>query len=168
MRGSTMCRGCRWLRALKPCQTLRHASAALREPPHPRGFFRSDFPASGSRGRAGQLAGSRNLLELRQTGIGGLYAPIVIDWNPTRRRSPANWRPLTVAQNGAVVPAGCAAGFRLQVGTAQWLVYRSLSPILEPRTVLGQHTMYETMIGRFVRSGEVEPIVLVEQRAEGN
>jgi hypothetical protein len=106
-------------------------------------------------------------LELRQSGIGGLYAPIVIDWNPARRRSPALWRPLTVGQNAAVVPVGSAAGFRLQVGTAQWLVYRSLSTILEPRTVLGQHTMYETMIGRFARSGEVEPIVLVEQRAEG-
>jgi hypothetical protein len=27
--------------------------------------------------------------------------------------------------------------------------------------------MYETMIGRFERSGELEPVVLVEQRAEG-
>jgi hypothetical protein len=134
----------------------------------PARLFPLGLPCERVQGSAGQLAGSRNLLELRQTGIGGLYAPIVIDWNPTRRRSPASWRPLTVGQNGAVVPAGCAAGFRLQVGTAQWLVYRSLSPILEPRTVLGQHTMYETMIGRFVRSGEVEPIVLVEQRAEGN
>jgi hypothetical protein len=106
-------------------------------------------------------------LELRQTGIGGLYAPLVIDWNPARRRSSASWRPLTVAQNGVAVSPRAAAGCRLQIGSAQWLVYRSLSFILEPRTVLGQHTMYETLIGRFVRSGEVEPIVLVEQRAEG-
>jgi hypothetical protein len=130
-------------------------------------LFPLGLPCERVLGSAGQFAGSQHGLELRQSGIGGLYAPIVIDWNPARRRSPALWRPLTVGQNGAVVPAGCAAGFRLQVGTTQWLVYRSLSTILEPRTVLGQHTMYETMIGRFARSGEVEPIVLVEQRAEG-
>jgi hypothetical protein len=130
-------------------------------------LFPLGLPCERTRGTAGQLAGSQNRVELRQTGIGGLYAPIVIDWNPTRRRSPAIWRPLTVAQNGAIVATGTAAAARLQVGAAQWLVYRSLAPILEPRTVLGQHTMYETMIGRFARSGEVEPIVLVEQRAEG-
>jgi hypothetical protein len=76
------------------------------------------------------------------------------------------WRPLTVAQNGTAVPNSQAAGFRLQVGKEQWLIYRSLSRILEPRTVLGQHTMYETLIGRFSTTGAVDPIVLVEQGTE--
>jgi hypothetical protein len=130
-------------------------------------IFPLGLPCERVLGCAGQLAPAIAHLELRQTGIGGLYAPLVIDWNPARRRSAASWRPLTVAQNGAVVSPRAAAGCRLQIGSAQWLVYRSLSSILEPRTVLGQHTMYETLIGRFVPSGEVEPIVLVEQRAEG-
>ena len=130
-------------------------------------LFPLGLPCDRVTGTAGQFVGSNGQLELRQSGIGGLYAPIVIDWNPSRRRSPAFWRALTVAQNGAAVPARSASGCRLQIGKEQWLIYRSLSPILEPRTILGQHTMYETMIGRFERSGELEPIVLVEQRAEG-
>jgi hypothetical protein len=130
-------------------------------------LFPLGLPCDRVTGTAGQFVGSNGQLELRQSGIGGLYAPIVIDWNPNRRRSPAFWRALTVAQNGAAVPPRSASGCRLQIGKEQWLIYRSLSPILEPRTILGQHTMYETMIGRFERSGELEPIVLVEQRTEG-
>jgi hypothetical protein len=130
-------------------------------------LFPLGLPCDRVTGSAGQFVGSNGQLELRQSGIGGLYAPIVIDWNPSRRRSPAFWRALTVAQNGTAVLARSASGCRLQIGKEQWLIYRSLSPILEPRTILGQHTMYETMIGRFERSGELEPIVLVEQRTEG-
>jgi hypothetical protein len=136
-------------------------------PAGPARLFPLGLPCERTIGTGGHFVGSDRPLELRQSGIGGLYAPIAIDWNPARRRSPAVWRSLTVAQSGIALPAGRAAGCRLQIGKAQWLVYRSLSPILEPRTVLGQHTMYETLIGRFDRSGEVEPIVLVEQRAEG-
>ena len=117
-------------------------------------------------GTAGHFSASSSCLELRQSGMGGLYAPLFIDWNPARRRSPAVWRPLTIAQDGAAISSGRAAGYRLQAGKEQWLFYRSLSRILEPRTVLGQHTLYETMIGRFLRSGKFEPMVLVEQRPE--
>jgi hypothetical protein len=133
----------------------------------PARVFPLGLPCERVLGCAGQLAPTNGRLELRQTAIGGLYAPLVIDWNPARRRRPASWRTLTVAQNGAIISPRAAAGNLLQIGKAQWLVYRSLSSILEPRTVLGQHTMYETMIGRFLRSGAVEPIVLVEQRVEG-
>ncbi len=115
---------------------------------------------------AGQMMSLPHHLEFRQTAIGGIYSPIVIDWNRARGRRPAMWRPLTVAQNGTAVPNSQAAGFRLQVGKEQWLIYRSLSRILEPRTVLGQHTMYETLIGRFSTTGAVDPIVLVEQGTE--
>lgn len=117
---------------------------------------------------SGQLVNSPGHLEMRQTGLGAIYSPIVIDWNPARRRRAAVWRSLTVAQNGTAVPTSQAAGFRLQIGNEQWLIYRSLSRILEPRTVLGQHTMYETLIGRFSTAGSVEPMVLVEQPTEGS
>jgi hypothetical protein len=130
-------------------------------------LFPIGLPCERVIGCDGQLGNSQNHLELRQSGVGGLYAPLVFDWNPTRRRSQAIWRRLTVAQNGQSVPARSAAGHRLQIGKSQWLIYRSLSPILEPRTVLGQHTMYETMIGRFLPNGAVEPMVLVEQGKEG-
>ena len=55
-------------------------------------LFPVGLPCDRVTGAAGQFAGSNGQLELRQSGIGGLYAPIVIDWNPTRRRSPAFWR----------------------------------------------------------------------------
>jgi len=129
-------------------------------------LFPIGLPCERVQGCAGQLTNSPRHLEFRQTAIGGIYSPLVIDWNPARRRRPATWRSLTVAQNGTAVPGNQAMGFRLQLGTEQWLIYRSLSRILEPRTVLGQHTMYETLIGRFLTTGAVDPIVLVEQGTE--
>ena len=118
-------------------------------------------------GAAGRLSAAGGHLELSQSGVGGLYAPLVFDWNPTRRRSPAGWRRLTVALAGAAVPASDASGVLLEVGSSKWLIYRSLRPTLEPRSVLGQHTMYETMFGRFVK-GDLEPFVQVEQTSEKN
>jgi hypothetical protein len=113
-------------------------------------------------GAAGQLSTCESHLELVQNGTGRIFAPLVLDWNPRRRRSPAAWRRLTVAQNGASIPLSRAAGYLLENGSAKWLIYRSLSSSLEPRSVLGQHTMYETMVGRFAK-GDVEQMVLVEQ-----
>ncbi len=116
-------------------------------------------------GVSGHLISVDGRVELSQTGVGGLYAPLVIDWNPRRRRSPAAWRRLTVAYAGAAVPSGEAAGHLLEVGPLKWMYYRSLLPALEPRSVLGQHTIYESLIGRFVR-GDVEPLVQVEQSTD--
>jgi hypothetical protein len=114
---------------------------------------------------AGQLGSAEGRLELSQVGVGGLYAPLVLDWNPRRGRSPVSWRRLTVARDGAAVRPSDAAGFLLEIGPSKWLIYRSLVPTLEPRSVLGQHTMYETLVGRFVR-GDLEPLVQVEQTTE--
>jgi hypothetical protein len=129
-------------------------------------LFPIGFPLERIQGCSGQLTNSPGHLEFHQTGVGGIYCPVVIDWNPARSRRPAVWRSLTVAQNGTAVPLRQAAGFRLQIAKEQWLFYRSLTRILEPRTVLGQHTMYETLIGRFSTTGAVEPMVLVEQGTE--
>jgi hypothetical protein len=118
-------------------------------------------------GTAGGFSATDGRLELNQSGLGSLYAPLVLDWHPGRRRSSAAWRRLTVALGGAAVPPAEAAGFLLEIGLSKWLIYRSLSRALEPRSVLGQHTMYETLVGRFVR-GDVESIVQIEQAAESN
>jgi hypothetical protein len=111
---------------------------------------------------AGQFSAADGQLTLHHTGAGGLYAPLVLDWSPRRRRGPASWRRLTVACNGAAVPPAVAAGFLLETAASKWLIYRSLQPTLEPRSVLGQHTMYETLVANFVR-GDVEALVQVEQ-----
>jgi hypothetical protein len=127
------------------------------------------FPVALPRDRvhsaAGQLTAADGAIELRQSATTGLYAPLVFDWNARRARGIADWRTLTVARDGSAMAAGEAVGYRLKTAGRQWLIYRSLSRILEPRTVLGHHTMYETVIARFGGDGRVEPIVNVEQSA---
>ncbi len=92
----------------------------------------------------------------------GLYAPIVFDWNPRRRRTEAQWRTLTVTQSGTVTDPGIAAAHRLRTGKQHLFIYRSLRRPDTPRAVLGQHIAHETLIGTFDASGDVTPILLVE------
>lgn len=111
----------------------------------------------------GRIAIEEGHLVLEQTTVAtGLYLPLVIDWSPDRRRSDATWRRLTVAEDGAVVPADQAGGYRLRIGAHQWVFFRNLRRGRSPRTVLGHHTACETVIGEFTAEGEVEPTVMVE------
>jgi hypothetical protein len=108
-----------------------------------------------------QFAGAE--LVLQQTGHGGaLHMPIVIDWSPDRQRCDAQWRGLTVAEDGRRLPSHAASGHRLRVGKHQWLFYRSLQAGATGRSVLGHHTNHETVIAEFTGDGEVNPIVLVD------
>ena len=101
-------------------------------------------------------------LELRQTAVGGLYAPVVIDWEPSRQRTEAVWRTLTVTEQRKILPRDVAAGHRLRIADHQLLLYHSLVNSEESRTVLGLHTFHETVVGKFDSAGRVSPIVLVE------
>lgn len=92
----------------------------------------------------------------------GLFAPVVIDWHPLRRRADSDWRSLTVSEDRTILSPGIAAGHRLRVGKHHLLVYRSLRKPEMPRAVLGHHTSHETVIGRFSADGSVKPILLVE------
>lgn len=110
----------------------------------------------------GSCSENSGRLELMQVALGhGLYLPVVFDWHPVRRRAPADWRSLTVTEMGRVISPGGAAGHRLRLGKQQLLIYRSLVDTREPRSVLGQHTRYETVIGSF-EGGELAPIIMVE------
>jgi hypothetical protein len=109
------------------------------------------------------LSEEQGRLELRQQRpCSTLYAPLVLDWSPERRRARALWKPLTVSEQGHKLSPEAAAGYRLQVGQDQWLVYHSLQNTGEARAVLGHHTWNETVIGTFGRDGEVKPLILVE------
>ncbi len=90
-----------------------------------------------------------------------MFAPLFIDLAPRRRGKPFTWRQLTVGENRAGQGRDVAVSFRVQVGTRQWLVYRSLSAN-RSRSVLGQNLNSDFMAGRFDRSGEVETIVEIE------
>lgn len=120
------------------------------------------LPAERTLGAAGSFGLVDDALQLRQTGIGGLYAPIVIDWNPDRTRAYAEWKKLTVTEQGQKVASHLAGGCRLRVGTDQWLFYHGMRRSQGGRAILGQHTFNETLIGRFTEDGTVEPILLVE------
>lgn len=101
-------------------------------------------------------------LQLRQRSVGGLVAPIVIDWSKSRRKKPVDWRQLTVAESGSQVSADTAGGYSLRIGGLHLVVYRSLRPTVEGRSLLGLHTRHETVIGNFTRKGKVDPVMLVE------
>ncbi|MEX0726812.1 MAG: hypothetical protein WD065_11115 [Planctomycetaceae bacterium] len=103
-------------------------------------------------------------LILKQTNVGdGLYAPLVFDLNPQTAKSIRKvWRSLTVSENMKAVKSDVAAGHRLQLGKRQWLFYHSLKNSGFPRAVLGHHTQYETVIGRFGEKGAVTPLVRIE------
>ncbi|MGD9856365.1 MAG: hypothetical protein AB7U20_15575 [Planctomycetaceae bacterium] len=111
----------------------------------------------------GSLESQDGEVILRQQGTGtALFAPLVIDWSPDRRRGPSTWRRLTVAEDGALLSAETAAGFRLRIGKHQWMFYRSLNAGKTARTVLGHHTQHEAVIAEFTADGTVEPLVIVE------
>lgn len=121
------------------------------------------FPQDRVVSTPGRLSAGNAALELTQIAAGqALYAPLVLDWHPKRIRPAAEWRSLTVSELGQTVAADRAVGFRLRIGGQQLLVYRSLAQTDEPRAVLGYHTRYETVIGHFGRTGEVDPIMMVE------
>jgi hypothetical protein len=92
----------------------------------------------------------------------GLLSPVVIDWHPDRKTKPAEWRRLTVSEDGHSVGADIAGGFRWRAGASQWLLYRSLKRPVTPRAVLGHHTNNETVIARFDAQGDVDPLLLIE------
>jgi hypothetical protein len=121
------------------------------------------LPSERFRQTSDRLTSGSGTLELTQHQPGkALYAPLVIDWAPERRRSALLWRRLTVSELRRPVAADVAAGFRLQVGREQWLIYHSLQNTGEARSVLGHHTWYETVIGSFRRNGDVDPLIQIE------
>lgn len=103
-------------------------------------------------------------LELRLQANGrSVFSPLFIDLQGSRLRNEEfTWRQLTVAQERQILPADEAAGYRVQVGDEQWLVYRSLAT-RGSRTVLGLNTTYEYVVGR-VDTDEcvVDPLLQVE------
>lgn len=112
--------------------------------------------------RVGHLVETESGLELVQAAEGrGLMAPLLFDLAPKRVARPLTWRQLTVAESLRPVADDVAVGYRVAIGRAQWLIYRSLAP-RAPRTVLGQHLSTELLVARFRRSGETDPLVELE------
>jgi len=111
--------------------------------------------------RRGELVPVESGLALRRLAKGrALFAPLFIDLNARRQGKPLTWRALTVAENFRIQPADVAVGYRVQIGSQQWLVYRSLGP-KGNRSLLGHNLVSETLIARFAK-GQVEPLIEIE------
>ena len=100
-------------------------------------------------------------LELRQAAVGrSLFAPLWIDLDRKRLRSPVTWRTLTIGESLKAVPSETAAGYRVAAGRQQWLVYRALGR-KGNRTLLGHNLSSETLVARF-DDGAVTPLIEIE------
>jgi len=116
----------------------------------------STAPASGS------IEATHGSIALRQESHGGrLYAPLWLDCDPARSGRPLTWRQLTVADTRQNLPRHQAAGFRVQVGAEQWLLYRALD---QPRnrSVLGCNLSCEFLLGRIRPDGTVGRTLEIE------
>lgn len=91
-----------------------------------------------------------------------LYVSTLLDWSDKRREDPIDWRRVTVAEDGKIMPADLAVGYRLRLGKKQWVLYHSHRPPHFPRSVLGIHTLSETVFARLSPRGEADPLVEVE------
>jgi hypothetical protein len=110
----------------------------------------------------GRLRIQDGKLELAQTAVGrNLFAPLLIDLKTRRFGKPLTWRQLTVAESLTIQPPDLAAGYRVQIGKEQWLIYRSLGPKAN-RTLLGHNLSSEFLLARFLKKGEVQSLIEVE------
>ena len=109
------------------------------------------------------FSGEDGRLTLKQVADGeGLFAPIIFDWDPARSRGTAQWRTLTVTEDGRVIGGDIAAGHRLKINDLQLLIFRSLKTTGHSRAVLGHHTWNETVVARVEKHGDVDPFLMVE------
>ena len=101
-------------------------------------------------------------LSLTARGRDRLYVPLWIDFQQRRLKRKRTWRQLTVADERRIVGDHESVGYRVQIGSEQWLVYRSLVGH-RCRTVLGQHLLADFFCGRFdTGDGSVEQLITVE------
>jgi hypothetical protein len=92
-----------------------------------------------------------------------LYAPLWIDTAPRRFKRKRTWRQLTVAEELRIVERGEATGYRIQMGSEQWMVYRSLRD-RHTRTVLGKHLIADFYCSRFdPGDGSHEELITVDE-----
>lgn len=111
------------------------------------------LPEWRSAGCGGLEVASQSLV-LTHQGRGALYAPLWLDCDASRVGGPLTWRQVTVADTRRTIEPRQAAGFRIQAGLRQWLLYRSLAPARN-RTLLGCNVSSGFLLGRIKRSGEV-------------
>ncbi len=107
------------------------------------------------------VTADRHLL-LSAAGQDRLFVPLWFDCSRPRFDRNRTWRQLTVAENLRIVSDAEAVGFRVQVGSEQWMIYRTLDKQIN-RSVLGKHLVAEFFAARFYAGdGSLEELVTVD------
>lgn len=126
------------------------------------------IPLSANEWRVGQtsatlrVTGDDHVL-LTANGKGALYAPLWMDTQRRRFKRKRTWRQLTVADELRIAAKNEAVGYRVQAGSEQWLLYRSLGQS-RCRTVMGKHLVADFYAARFHMSdGSFEEIITVDE-----
>ncbi len=95
-------------------------------------------------------------------GEGRLYVPTWFDLQPRRFKRNCTWRQLTVTDQLRIAGSDEAVGYRVQVGSEQWMIYRSLSEH-RSRCVLGKHLIADFFCSRFdPGDGSHEELITVD------
>ena len=101
-------------------------------------------------------------LQLYARGRHALYAPLWFDFQRRRFSRPRTWRQLTVGDQLRLVSRHEAIAYRVQAGSEQWMVYRSLGQ-QRCRTTLGKHLIANFYGSRFYPGdGSHEELVTVD------
>lgn len=90
------------------------------------------------------------------------WVPLLVTWDPKRRRKRISWRVLTVAENARICRPDQAFAARVSWGRDDTVViYRSLGPQAR-RSFLGHQTRAKFLLGKFTSEGLVEPLVTID------
>lgn len=128
--------------------------------------FPLTFPMEYIRAASGEIHEEPGAAVIQRTGQGGIYCPLLFDWHGPRQRVPADWRVLTVTEDGRKLTEAEAAAARVRLGPQQWVVYRNMNASAAMRAVIGYHHNQESVFASFTKDGEVDPLVLVESTDE--
>lgn len=109
-----------------------------------------------------QKDGGQALQLCQRTSGRRLACPLFVDLLPRRLKKQRTWRQLTVAELLQSCTPDTAVAYRVQCNAAQWVFYRSLAPAAN-RTFFGQNVASEFFAGRFLRDGEVEELLEIEE-----
>jgi len=90
------------------------------------------------------------------------YSATMLDWNPKRGDEPVDWQRVTVCEDAQYIPPEVAVGHRLRIGKKQWVLYHSHQKPAIPRSVMGIHTLSETVVASLNNKGDVTTMVEVE------
>jgi hypothetical protein len=91
-----------------------------------------------------------------------LWLPLLVSWDPARRRKSVHWRILTVSERSRAVRSDRAFAARVSWGRNEtYVVYRSLGPAA-PRAFLGHQTSARFLFGEFTTDGTVTPLLTVD------